>query len=147
MALPDQQEHDLSPSFYPQADFNPPGNSVDRGLVSEGSQFFLPFQVQRTFGQTKVYAEAGYNWCDQQTNEWALGLAVEHALSQRFRLVGELRNVADDDFVDCDFFFNGGCKWSFHKHATLPASAGRTIHETGGNAPAVFSYIGLQFTF
>jgi hypothetical protein len=143
----DQQEHGLSLSVYPQADFNPPGNSVERGLVSEGSQFFLPFQVQRTFGQTKVYAEAGYNWREHQTDEWALGLAVEHALSQRFRLVGELRNLAGDDFGNHEFFFNAGFKWSFHQHATLLASAGRTLHETRGDGPAVFSYLGLQFTF
>ena len=31
--------------------------------------------------------------------------------------------------------------------ATLLASAGRTIHETRGEGAAVFSYLGLQFTF
>jgi hypothetical protein len=143
----DQARAGISWSVYPQADFNPPGDSVNRGLISEGNQFFLPFQVQRTFGQTKVYAEAGYNWREQQTDEWALGLAVEHSLSQRFRLAGELRNVAGDTFGDYEFFFNAGFKWSFHKHATLLASVGRTIHETRGDGLAVFSYLGLQFTF
>jgi hypothetical protein len=143
----DQDHHQVSMSFYPQADLNPPGNSVERGLVSEGAQFFLPFQIQRTFGQTKVYAEAGYNWREHQPDEWALGLAAEHSLSDRFRLVGELRNVADDDFGDYEFFFNAGFKWTFHEHITLLASAGRTIHETRGDGAAVFSYLGLQFTF
>ena len=134
-------------SFYPQVDVNPPGHSADRGLVTEGTQFLLPFQIQRVFGRSKVYAEAGYNWREQQTDEWALGLAAEHSLWERFRLVGELRNVADDDVRNYEFFFNTGFKWSFHKHATLLASAGRTIHETRGDGPAVFSYLGLQFTF
>lgn len=143
----DQDRHQVSMSFYPQVDVNPPGDSVDRGLVTEGTQFLLPFQIQRVFGNSKVYAEAGYNWRDGQTDEWLLGLAAEHSLSERFRLVGELRNVADDDFGDYEFFFNAGFKWSFHKHATLLASAGRTIHETRGDGAAVFSYLGLQFTF
>lgn len=143
----DQARAGVSVSVYPQADLNPPGDSVNRGLVSEGNQFFLPFQIQRTFGETKVYVEAGYNWREQQTDEWALGLAAEHSLTRSFRLVGELRNVADDDFGNYEFFFNAGFKWSFHKHATLLASAGRTIHETHGDGAAVFSYLGLQFTF
>lgn len=143
----DQARAGVSVSVYPQADLNPPGDSVNRGLVSEGSQFFMPFQIQRTFGETKVYVEAGYNWREQQTDEWALGFAAEHSLTQSFRLVGELRNVADDDFGNYEFFFNAGFKWSFHKNATLLASAGRTIHETRGDGPAVFSYLGLQFTF
>jgi hypothetical protein len=143
----EQERHAVSLSVYPQADFNPPGDSVDRGLVTEGTQFLLPFQVQRVFGRTKVYAEAGYNWREGQTDEWVMGLAAEQSLSERFRLVGELRNVANDDFGDYEFFFNAGFKWSFHKHATLLASAGRTIHETRGDGAAVFSYLGLQFTF
>jgi hypothetical protein len=143
----EQDRHQVSMSFYPQVDVNPPGNSVDRGFVTEGTQFLLPFQFQRVYGNSKVYAEVGYNWRDGQTDEWLLGLAAEHSLSERFRLVGELRNVAGEDFDDYEFFFNAGFKWSFHKHATLLASAGRTIHETRGDATAVFSYLGLQFTF
>ena len=85
-------------SFYPQVDVNPPGDSVDQGLVTEGTQFPLPFQIQRVFGRSKVYAEAGYSWREGQTDEWL-------------------------------------------------ASAGLTIHETRGEGAAVFSYLGLQFTF
>ena len=143
----DQARSGVSVSVYPQADFNPPGDSVDRGLVSEGDQFFLPFQIQRSFNQTKVYAEAGYNWRENQSDEWAMGLAMEHSLTEEFRLASELRNIADDDFGDYEFFFNAGFKWSFCEHVTLLASAGRTIHETRGDGAAVFSYLGLQFTF
>ena len=143
----DQARHQVSMSFYPQADLNPPGNLVDRGLVTEGTQFLLPLQVQRVFRRSKVYAEAGYNWREGQTDEWVLGLAAEHSLSDRFRLVGELRNVADDDFGDYEFFFNAGFKWTFHEQITLLASAGRTLAESRGEGAAVFSYLGLQFTF
>lgn len=143
----DQARAGVSVSVYPQADFNPPGDSANRGLVSEGSQFFLPFQVQRTFDHTKVYAEAGYNWREEQTDEWLLGLAVEHPLCDSFRFVGELRSVAAGDFGEYEFFFNAGFKWSFHEHVTLLGSAGRTLYESRGDGPAVFSYLGLQSTF
>lgn len=143
----DQHRHGVSVSVYPQLDLNPPGDSVDRGLVTEGTQFLLPFQVQRAFGRSKVYAEAGYNWRDGQSDEWLLGVAAEHSLSERFRLVGEVRNVADDDFGNYEFFFNAGFKWTFHEHVTLLASAGRTLAESRGEGAAVFSYLGLQFTF
>ena len=143
----DQTRSGVSMSFYPQIDLNPPGNSVDRGLVTEGSQFLLPFEVQRVFGRSKVYAEAGYNWREGQTDEWVLGVAAEHSLSERFRLVAELRNVADDDFGDYEFFFNAGFKWALDEHLTLLASAGRTLVESRGEGYAVFCYFGLQCTF
>lgn len=143
----EQERHGVSMSVYPQVDFNAPGNSVDRGLVDEGTQFFLPFQIQRVFGRSKVYAEIGYNWREHQADEWALGLAAEHSLSDKFRLVGELRNVSDADFDDNQFFFNAGFKWSLRDDITLLASAGHTLYESGDNGPTVFCYLGLQFTF
>jgi hypothetical protein len=143
----DQREHGLSLSVYPQADINPPGNSVERGLVAEGQRFFLPVQVQRTFGPTKVYAEAGYIWREGQSDEWALGLAAEHSLHRRFRLVGELRAVAQRGFRDHERFFNVGFKWQLHERWTLLVSAGRTLHEPRGESSGVLSYLGLQFLF
>lgn len=143
----DQNRHGVSLSVYPQADFNPPGDSVERGLVSEGHQFFLPFQVQRAFGRTKVYAEAGYNWREKQTDEWAFGLAAEHALHRRFRLVGELRDLVQQDFHDHELLFNAGFKWQLHERWTVLASAGRALHEPRGEKAAILSYLGLQFTF
>lgn len=143
----DQAIHGVSMSVYPQADFNPPGRFVKRGLVDDGHEFMLPVQVLRAVGHTRVYAEAGYNWREKQTDEWVFGLAAEHSLSQKFRLVGELRDITDWDFADHELFFNAGFKWSFSTHTTLLASAGRTLHEWRNEGAAVFSYLGVQFTF
>ncbi|MGH8611268.1 MAG: transporter [Gammaproteobacteria bacterium] len=143
----DQASHGVSMSVYPQADFNPPGHSVKRGLVDDGHEFILPVQVLRAVGHTRVYAEAGYNWRENQTDEWVLGFAAEHPLSQKFLLAGELRDKTERDFADHKLFFNAGFKWSFSTHVTLLASAGRTLLELRGEGAAVFSYLGIQFTF
>ncbi len=143
----DQASHGLSMSVYPQADFNPPGRSVKRGLVDDGHEFILPLQVLRAVGHTRVYAEAGYNWREKQTDEWVFGLAAEHSLSQKLRLVGELRDITERDFADHELFFNAGFKWSFSTHITLLASAARTLHESRREGAAVFSYLGVQFMF
>jgi hypothetical protein len=143
----DEDKHGFAMSVYPQVDFNPPGRSVERGLVDDGQDIFLPVELARTFGRTRLYAELGYNWREQREDEWAFGIAAEHPLSDRFRLVGELRDIAQGDFGDHELFFNAGFKWKLHDNWTLLGSAGRTVREARGERAAVFSYLGLQLTF
>jgi hypothetical protein len=143
----DEDKHGFAMSVYPQVDFNPPGRSVERGLVDDGHDFFLPVELARTFGRTRLYAELGYNWREQREDEWAFGIAAEHPLSDRFRLVAELRDIVQSDFGDHELFFNAGFKWKLQEHWTLLGSAGRSLHEPRGERAAVFSYLGLQLTF
>ncbi|MBI4622964.1 MAG: hypothetical protein HY736_07015 [Verrucomicrobia bacterium] len=143
----DEPKHGFAMSIYPQADFNPPGRSIERGLVDKGHDLFLPLQIARTFGRTRLYADGGYNWRDGREAEWIVGVAAEYRLADKFIVMGELRDVAQADFDDHELFFNAGFKRRLHEHWTLLASAGRTIHEPRGERPAVFSYLGLQLTF
>jgi opacity protein-like surface antigen len=143
----DEDTHGVAMSIYPQADFNPPGRSIERGLVDEGHQLFLPFQVARTFGKTFVYFEAGYNWHEQQEDDFVFGLAAEYSVTDALKLVGELRNGATRNFDEHELFFNAGFKWKLHESWTLLASGGRTLREADGDDVGVFSYLGLQWTF
>jgi len=143
----DEDDHGVAMSFYPQADFNPPGGSIERGLVDDGHDLFLPFQIARTFGRTRLYADGGYNWREGREDEWILGVAAEHRLADKFIVMGELRDIAQADFDDHELFFNAGFKWKLHQNWTLLAAAGRTIHEPRGERAAVFSYLGLQLLF
>lgn len=143
----DEDTHGVAMSIYPQGDFNPPGHSAERGLVDEGHQLFLPFQMARTFGRTFVYFEAGYNWHEQQDDHFVLGLAAEYSLTEAFQLVAELRDGATRNFDEHELFFNAGFKWKLHGNWTLLASGGRTLHEARGDDVGVFSYLGLQWIF
>lgn len=143
----DEDKHGVAMSVYPQADFNPPGRSIERGLVDDGHDLFLPVQVARTFGRTRLYADGGYNWREGREDEWIVGVAAEHRLTDKFIVMGELRDIAQADFDAHELFFNAGFKWKLHEYWTLLAAAGRTIHEPRGERAAVFSYLGLQLLF
>jgi hypothetical protein len=143
----DEDKHGFAMSIYPQVDFNPPGRSIARGLVDDGQDLFLPFQLARTFGRTRLYADAGYNWREGRKDEWIAGVAAEFRLADRFTVMGELRDIAEADFNEHELFFNTGFKWKLHEHWTLLAAAGRTIHEPDAERSAVFSYLGIQLIF
>jgi hypothetical protein len=143
----DEDIRGIAMSVYPQADFNPPGRSIERGLVDDGHDLFLPLQIARTFGRTRLYADGGYNWREGHDDEWILGVAAEHRLAESFIIMGELREIVQADFDDHELFFNVGFKWKLQENWTILAAAGRTIHEPRGERAAVFSYLGLQLLF
>lgn len=143
----DEQPHRFAMSIYPQMDVNPPGRSDRRGLVDAGADFILPVQIARNFGKTRIYGEAGYGWREHRRDGWIYGIAFEHPIDGALRWTGEIRGGNEGDLGDRELLFNVGLKARLADHVTLVASGGRTLREAPGDPAAVFSYLGLQFTF
>ena len=143
----DQENSGIAMSVYPQFTFNSLQRSIDRGIVDDGSEFVLPLQISRTFGDAFVYAEVGYAWLEHGSNEWGYGIAVEYETSETFKLLGEIHGVAEQDFQQDELLFNLGFKWHFHENVTLMGSAGRSLREPKGEEEFIISYLGFQFTF
>lgn len=143
----DEDSHGIAMSIYPQADLNPPGRSVERGLVSDGSELFVPMQVARTLGRTRLYGEIGFNWLEHRGDEWVFGIAAEHSVFQHFRIVSEVRDIAPSGFEDHELALRAGFKWTAQENWTVLVSLGRTLRELRGEQRGVFSYLGVQHTF
>lgn len=143
----DEDSNGIAMSVYPQVDLNPPGRSVERGLVSDGSELFVPMQVARTLGHTRLYGEIGFNWREHRDDEWVFGLAAEHPLSDDFRIVAELRDIAQSGFKDHELAVRAGFKWTAQENWTLLVSLGQTLRELRGEEHGVFAYLGVQHTF
>src|SRR5215213_2145620 len=92
----DEDRHGIAMSMYPQVEFNNPGLNASRhGLVDDGTQVLIPFQIARSFGSFEVGVEAGYNFIQYSDDEWKYGVAVGYALSERLELLGEVAGVVD----------------------------------------------------
>jgi hypothetical protein len=143
----DEDSNGVAMSVYPQIDVNPPGHSVKRGLVSDGAEFFLPLEVARTFGRTRLFGEIGLNWRDHRDDEWVLGVAAEHPLRRELRIVAELRGVAPTRMDDYEFAVRAGLKWIMSKNRTLLGSFGRTLREPREEPRGDFAFLGIQHTF
>lgn len=143
----DEDSHGIAMSIYPQADLNPPGRSVERGLVSDGSELFVPMQVARTLGRARLYGEIGFNWRERRDDEWVIGIAAEHPLTDALRIVSEVRDVAQTGLKDHELALRAGFKWTAQENWTLLVSLGQTLREVRGEQRGVFSYVGVQHTF
>lgn len=119
----DEENNVIPISVYPQFTFNSLQRSIDRGIVDDGSEFVLPFQIAKTFGDTFIYIEVGYGWLEHGPEKWDYGIAVEHGISEKFKLLGEIHGIAEQDFQEDGLIFNLGFKWHFHKNVALMGSA------------------------
>jgi hypothetical protein len=143
----DEDFNGVAMSVYPQVDLNPPGHSVARGLISDGAEFFLPLEVARTFGRTRLLGEIGLNWRDHRDDEWVLGVAAEHPLRRELRVVAELRGSTPMARDNYELALRAGLKWIMSKNWTLLGSFGRTLRELRDEPRGDFAFFGIQHTF
>lgn len=143
----DEDRDGLSMSVYPQADLNPPGDSVERGLVEDGHELRLPVQAATKLGKSRVFADAGYNLRQRREDEWVGGVAFERPLSEQLIVAAEIRDAAQADFGAHELFFNVGIRARLLDGWGGLASIGRTLVEPAGTSAAYYSYLGLRRTF
>ena len=143
----DQETHGVDMSVYPQFLFNYPDSSADRGLVDDGTELFLPMELQRSFGPFSVNPEFGFLLREEGQEEWAYGLALGYQLIESLELLGEIHGGADDELRKHQLVFNLGLRWEFGKHVGLLAAAGRGLRGSSADEPEFLSTLGLQVVF
>ena len=143
----DQETHFVDMSVYPQFHFNNPNSSADRGLVDDGTELFLPIELQRSFGPFSVNPEVGYLFKREDRDEWAYGLALGYAPFDSVEFLGEINGGADNELRKHQLVFNLGLRWQFSEHVGLLAAAGRGLRGSSAGEPEFLSYLGLQVVF
>jgi hypothetical protein len=143
----DEDRHGVAMSVYPQVAFNNTSSSADRGLVDSGTEFLVPFQVEKNWGKIGVNAELGYSFRKEDRGEWVYGIALGYAFSQRLEVLAELHGTALRDFQEKDLVCNVGARWKLHDWVSVLASAGRSICGPKSKEVRYMGYLGLQFTF
>jgi hypothetical protein len=145
----DEDKHGVSMSVYPQVEFNNPGsNADDKGLVEDGTQVLIPFQIARNFGPVAVNVEVGYNFIQYGDDQWKYGVAVGYSPSNRLELLGEVATLIDQDFHRPDPILNLGARYELDENMTLLFSIGRSLRSSlNDDEPNLVSYVGLSFTF
>jgi hypothetical protein len=91
----DNDEKGLQISTYPQLEFNNPTSSRQRGLVANGTRFYLPIEITKKIGPFVVNPEVGYWFAGKAGAAWATGLVVGRDVSKKLELDGELYDTAN----------------------------------------------------
>jgi len=143
----DKDKRGFAMSTYPQIEFRTSASSVKNGLVEGGAELRLPVEVSREFGKTALVGEIAYQIVQRQRDEWVYGFAVEHKISKRLELLGEVHGESKRNLTHDELIFNVGGRYEMTPRYTLLFSSGRTFGRASADRPSWIAYTGLQFHF
>jgi hypothetical protein len=131
-------------SVYPQLTVGHATRAVRDGLP--GTEFLLPFQLQKAFGSVLVSAELGYSFEERGDGTWIYGVAVGCSLGHRLEAAFELHGGAERRFHDHDLLGNFGARFRLNDHLRLLASVGHALSGED-TSDHWLSYLALQLLF
>jgi hypothetical protein len=139
----DQERGSLDMSVYPQLQMENPTGSVARGLAEAGPNLFLPLEVGRDFGKTKLVGELGYQYFRARENEWVIGLLGALQVSEVLELMAEMRSFSENLLNHGDVLVNLGLRRALSARVKLLASVGTGL-TNGPDTPTFIAYLGVQ---
>src|SRR5256714_1481174 len=139
----DKDRHGFAMSTYPQLEIRTSASSVRRGLIEQGGELLLPFEISRELGPVTIDGELGYQAVQRDKDEVLYGLVVGGEINKRLELVGEIHGTAKRKFADNELIFNVGGRFKMSKHYTLLFSTGRSLRAVS-RQPTLWGYVGQQ---
>ena len=143
----DQEKRGFAMSTYPQVEFRTSASSVKKGLIEGGAELRLPVEISREFGKTALVSELAYQIVQREHDEWIYGFAVEHKISKRLEVLGELHGESQRGLAANEVIFNMGGRYEMTPRYTLLFSSGRTFGHASAERPSWIAYTGLQLHF
>jgi hypothetical protein len=132
-------------STYPQIIFVANNGLARLGVLDPGTDFFLPVEVLKSFGNLLLDGETGVLFRQFTGAQLSSGVCAEYDLTKRFALLGELHDITSTSIVQDQLVWNLGFRADFTEHESLLFSAGRGIGPAGADEPSFLTYVGVQF--
>lgn len=135
----------FSASVNPQIEFNNRPSSHRRGLVEDGTEVTLPFQIAKTFGDISTALNVGRSFHSRdphETDAWLAGLAVGRKVSERLQAGVEIYGETSRRFERGWLLFNVGACYTVNDTLSFSASAGRGF--SGAERPDYVAFFGVQ---
>jgi hypothetical protein len=147
----------ISLGTYPQVFINNPTDSVRRGIVEPGPQYYLPVEFTTKWGPIDLDGEVG-RWVGNRhvPNRWGRGLIAGHEFSERLELYGEIYDLQDVNRIGAaarqrQFTADFGGRQTLDRagHLRLLFLAGRAIQAVTrqNSEPSWIAYVGVQILF
>jgi hypothetical protein len=148
---------DFSLGTYPQATINNPTDSVRRGIVEPGPQYYLPVEFTAKWGPVDFDGEVG-RWIGNRhvPDRWGRGLIAGHEFNERLELYGEIYDLQDVNRIGAaprqrQFTADFGGRQTLDRggHMRLLFLGGRAIQTVTrkNSEPNWIAYVGVQFLF
>ena len=139
----DQARGGIDMSVYPQLQVENGTGSVARSIAQPGPNLFLPAEIARDFGKTKLVGEVGYQYFRGRQNEWVVGVLGALEASDTLELLAEVRSFSQNFLNRGDVIVNVGLRQALNSRFKLLASLGTGV-TNGPEAASFIAYLGIQ---
>lgn len=132
-------------SLSPQVEFYHRASSHRRGLVERNTEYLLPVQVQKSFGEIATAFSFGrsFHARDPRDNDsWLAGIAAGREVSESLHAGVEFYGETSRNFGRGWLIFNLGAYYEVNDWLSISASAGRGV--VGADRPDYVAFFGVQ---
>jgi hypothetical protein len=133
----DQDDVGIYPSFFSN---NPPFSRT-------AYVFWIPVEVNRSFGPFAANFEVGYQYATDSPQVWLFGLALGYEVSKPVQVLAEIHATPTIVFSSAEVVANVGIVWSFNSSVALIASAGTSLLEPADTPNKVLTFLGTKLNF
>ena len=130
-------------STYPQLEVNSSNSMLEKDLVTEGPQLFLPTEFTFQVGHLELNGEIGRNFVHQHDDEWEYGLSTEIETHLGLELLGEVHGETMTD-SPTELIVDVGGRQMITRHLRLLVAAGTAVHGSHEERARLRLYVGLQ---
>lgn len=142
----DQDYVGIGISSHPAFSFVLSDEAVDKGVIDEGAEFFIPIEFQKEFNKNVLGMEFGWLINSRSQNLWTYGALYAREFNSQINAAVEINGNTNTAFNETTLFLNLGARMTMTQRFKILLSAGKSIVLPEGAVSSYIGYLALQIT-
>jgi hypothetical protein len=142
----DQDYAGIGISTHPACSFVLSNEAVDKGVIDEGAEFFIPIEFQKDFNKNVLGIELGRLINTRSLDLWTYGALYAREFNSRINAAVEINGNTNTNFNETTWFLNLGARLTMTQRFKILLSAGKSIVLPKGAENIYIGYLALQIT-
>jgi hypothetical protein len=123
----DQAKAGIDISTHPAVFFGVSNDAVDKEVIEEGTELFIPLEFQKYIGKNILGIEIGRLINSRSQGDWTYGVLYARAFNSRINAAVELNATSNSTFNETTLFLNLGARMTLTKYLTILFSGGKSV--------------------
>jgi len=140
----DQEYAGIGISTHPACSFVLSNSAVDKGVIDEGSEFFIPIEFQKDFNRNVLGIELGRMINTRSQDLWTFGALYTREFNSQINPAVEINGNTNTNFNVTTLFLNIGARMTMTQNYKILLSAGKSIVLPKGEKDIYIGYFALQ---
>lgn len=142
----DQDNAGISISTHPAISFVLSNEAIDKGLIDEGTELFIPIEFQKYFNKNVLGMELGRLINSRSQDLWTYGALYAREFNSRINVAVEINGNTNTAFNETTLFLNLGARLTMTQRFKILFSAGKSLVLPQGEESIYIGYLALQIT-